>query len=708
MYLNIRKSWYYDKLKNFAEYSKYRILAFTFFSVLLFFRQTHTILNPQPWAEEGMVFLQDAYSMGFNSIINPYAGYYLPGTRGFISLFVSVSPIHAILFMHIFALLVGIISIFFFIHPIFRFVVRNDFLRFLGICLIIISPFWEAYLTMTNIQWLEGFWIICWGILIIFNFQKFLDATIKTKIIITAFAIYCAISTPLSYFFILIFPFWAWNNKFWFKDRKKAFTQFMWLLPIYVSFPYILFSLSITRSQYNIIPSLTQMINFLSIHVCGRALFKYITFHPFIFSYLLSIFFIIIFIYLLFMKRNRIVVFLVTILVIYSSVIAYTRPTPEYFPAFSLIGFSGGDRYLFIPFSILILVLLLSIEMRTSKWIRVIASLFLICICINSINYYQIPPFNDLSFNDRLSDCFSSGNDICSIPINPPGWKMVFSNDYQKHYLTVSERSKPIIPLSSTKSDKIKFNIDEFQIINNSYYIRGWAFPKNNDMDFTNTINLLITYNDSSSYGYSTFPASRPDVSELYKKLNINLDKSGFEAMIPCKILTNKSYEIFPAIQINNSWLIPEKGYNLSQKSYNMDEEDNYSFEKIIEKTKPIIPLPSVKSEKVKFNIDVCGIINNSYYIRGWAFTQSNDTNFINTINLLFTNNTSILYGYSTYPTSRPDVTVAYKKFNINLDKSGFEAMIPCSVLSNKPYEIFPAIQINNSWHIPEKGYNLY
>jgi len=49
-------------------------------------RRIDQILNPQLWAEDGVIFLQEQLSLGFSAIFTPYAGYLhlLPRLNAFI------------------------------------------------------------------------------------------------------------------------------------------------------------------------------------------------------------------------------------------------------------------------------------------------------------------------------------------------------------------------------------------------------------------------------------------------------------------------------------------------------------------------------------------------------------------------------------------------------------------------------------------------
>lgn len=43
--------------------------------LILFFRMPHEFINPQFWAEDGIIFFNDAHQFGWRSLTIPYAGY---------------------------------------------------------------------------------------------------------------------------------------------------------------------------------------------------------------------------------------------------------------------------------------------------------------------------------------------------------------------------------------------------------------------------------------------------------------------------------------------------------------------------------------------------------------------------------------------------------------------------------------------------------
>jgi hypothetical protein len=46
-----------------------------FFAIVLFVRCPATILHPEFWAEDGVIWYSDAYTIGWHSLFSPHTGY---------------------------------------------------------------------------------------------------------------------------------------------------------------------------------------------------------------------------------------------------------------------------------------------------------------------------------------------------------------------------------------------------------------------------------------------------------------------------------------------------------------------------------------------------------------------------------------------------------------------------------------------------------
>jgi hypothetical protein len=72
--------------------------------------------------------------------------------------------------------------------------------------------------------------------------------------------------------------------------------------------------------------------------------------------------------------------------------------------------------------------------------------------------------------------------------------------------------------------------------------IIGFAFIQG--LDTVDNQNFVCLKSDSYSYVFDTFVVPRPDVTEYFAGLNVNLDLSGFRAVIPLAKIKNGTYEV--------------------------------------------------------------------------------------------------------------------------------------------------------------------
>jgi hypothetical protein len=72
--------------------------------------------------------------------------------------------------------------------------------------------------------------------------------------------------------------------------------------------------------------------------------------------------------------------------------------------------------------------------------------------------------------------------------------------------------------------------------------IRGWAFIEDEDSEGSET--YIVLESASRTYIFDTMLAMRPDITRNFRELNLNLDQSGFTALIPARKISNGTYTI--------------------------------------------------------------------------------------------------------------------------------------------------------------------
>ena len=72
--------------------------------------------------------------------------------------------------------------------------------------------------------------------------------------------------------------------------------------------------------------------------------------------------------------------------------------------------------------------------------------------------------------------------------------------------------------------------------------IRGWAFIEGMDSD--NSEIYIVLKSGNRTYIFDTMEQKRPDVTTHFKELGLNLDYSGFRALIPARKIANDAYTV--------------------------------------------------------------------------------------------------------------------------------------------------------------------
>jgi len=89
----------------------------------------------------------------------------------------------------------------------------------------------------------------------------------------------------------------------------------------------------------------------------------------------------------------------------------------------------------------------------------------------------------------------------------------------------------------------IKYFFDEFATDGRTTVeVRGWAFIES--MDSENSEVYIVLKSGSRTYIFDIMEQTRQDVTRHFKELNLNLDYSGFTALIPARKIANGEYAL--------------------------------------------------------------------------------------------------------------------------------------------------------------------
>lgn len=92
------------------------------------------------------------------------------------------------------------------------------------------------------------------------------------------------------------------------------------------------------------------------------------------------------------------------------------------------------------------------------------------------------------------------------------------------------------------ETNNVRYNIDKLEPSDYGAIIDGWAFIDGHDSN--NNLVYIVLDSDNGTYVFSTYNYSRPDVTSFFKDMKLNLDKSGFNVLIPPNRIRNGIYKI--------------------------------------------------------------------------------------------------------------------------------------------------------------------
>ncbi len=384
-----------SKLAKSSEIASAWLLLYSCMLVILFLRRPDSLINATPWAEDGPIFLQQAIEHSYLSLATLYAGY-LHTVPRLVTLFaIQFGLKDAPFVMNLFALIIATISISHIFSKDFRFLIRNDALRFITAIFIICMPMPEIFLNITNIQWPLLIYLILWTTNLIFGS----GSTGPAK---TTFALLGFLTCPAS---VILLPAVAW---FIYTSRS---------IPVLA-----IFSISVLSNLFYLAagsvagqgyPNPICIIRFISAQI-----FTFIHASNLVAQYGYNITCVITgatFIILIYYARDDWAVdaWLWYLIVSYALLIAITRIS--YINDIDTMW--EATRYSFIPLCLLLIICFRHAHGR-NYLIYVIIFMFIINIASN----YSIAPFQDFDYQLNAEKFNASGECNCTIPINPPGW----------------------------------------------------------------------------------------------------------------------------------------------------------------------------------------------------------------------------------------------------------------------------------------------
>jgi len=397
--------------------------------IVMISRRMDAVLNPQPWAEDGTVFIHDAFCHSINSIFLSYAGYYTPLPRIVTLISTIISPIYNILIMNLFAILVSALIFNFFLHPLFRSVIKNDLLRLLCVILILSSPNEEVFMNITNLQWFTPLFLFFYCVLILTNLKYFLNSGNILFYSVIILAVVFSISTPLSVLILPLYIVIRYNNLVQQKNGlviskfKIFFLEFPFLLTLMFFLANTFIAKKITAGAYHFhleqINGILYQLFYRIVYFNSTSLPNFYLSHYLLIAVILGSFFASIMI----LKNHNNNSQNIFTLFFFEYLCVFFLSRPKEIEYFSSIGSTGGSRYFFIPYYLLLIILIIYIDnnRKNFRWYLSVGVLFLIA--FNFYCNYWLPPYIDHQYIQVVSSHIY-GNLRDPIPINPGDWNM--------------------------------------------------------------------------------------------------------------------------------------------------------------------------------------------------------------------------------------------------------------------------------------------
>ncbi|MFW0883665.1 hypothetical protein ACMCNP_01155 [Candidatus Acidulodesulfobacterium sp. H_13] len=384
------------------------------------------------WAEDGNIFINQALSIGIVSILTPYAGYLHLYPR-LITLFaVNLN----LVYLPILLFLGWITGVIFSMYIIFKWLIAqkiNTFIAFFIISLILLQPSkGEVFFTITNIQW-----FLAIGLIIII-----IDQSYKMNIRNTLILIVLGLTGPFSALFLPV----LFLNSLIKKDLRDNHLKY--ILIVLTSLVQIYFMYESKRISgkidTNIFDWLKSFYIFFTSGGKGLIAILSILISSVVFMYIVKS------LYNLY-KNNLDNNQITGLLLIFTSGIVYFAGLWQSKFPLTLSPMGGGNRYFFVPYALLVIVLPFLIKNKKI--------LFILFVFIIIIDVGQFTKVDRRSLNFESYIWMSKYVPKLIIPINPqwstyPGWYIHVNN------LNRTDAQQAVL--------KIKLNLNIVRILNAS------------------------------------------------------------------------------------------------------------------------------------------------------------------------------------------------------------------------------------------------
>lgn len=363
-------------------------------------RRIDQLLNPQLWAEDGLIFLQDQISLGLDAILKPYAGYLhlLPRLIAMVTDHVVTIDYVPTVYM-LGALLTATLASFFVAlsrvpwpaGPLFT------------LAAMMVPHGGEIFLNITNTQW-----IIAPTLMIIAiqdEPQKWCASALDLLII--------GIVGLTGPFIIFALPFII-SRLVWHSRSRYNIALAVTATTVASTQAMFIFNTSELGGEHNL--NLEMYISAFD-HFWFGLVLGFITQAPSALRYFMELLTLAMGIILIFLlpTRSRIIA---EILIVVAIMIFAVSATKLGTFASIIQPLSLGQRYFYIPYVLIMWVFVLGM-LQIPKPANSIAAILILIIVASAARAFQAPPLPDMEWHKHMNNV---GAEPVQVPINPSGW----------------------------------------------------------------------------------------------------------------------------------------------------------------------------------------------------------------------------------------------------------------------------------------------
>ena len=267
----------------------------------------------------------------------------------------------------------------------------------------------------------------------------------------------------------------------------------------------------------------------------------------------------------------------------------------------------------------------------------------------------------------------------------------LFSADYIFNVLIKTEQEARLAEISlPQETQNIKFAIDEIKQVNlkwkDALYVTGWVFKEDVKEKIRDVYFVLKGSNNTLTFDIEKDSIGRNDVTRAFGLGNIR--GVGFALTLVTYFLKEDSYQI--GFVIND---LTGKYYHNSNQAliktngkWSVAGTAVSSQKKFISEKKSISVKESNRSANHFHFIDRFEDTGETITVQGWGFLDGLNADDMKHY-ILFKKGNDIEI-FDTDARTRPDVTTHFKDTGLNLDNSGFLAIVPIKKMKKGPYQV--------------------